>query len=812
VRRSLIPSTSTDSSDCVRFLNWLATICVQLDYPSGADEAQVLLNGLNDGTKLLKVLECVVPGSVNWSKVETQAKSNAFKMLANCEYLLETLRNLGIQCHLITANQISQKNLKALLSLLWIMMREYFRRKHNIVNEDEFNAEADKFIPFTERDMEANQTDCGYVGISPEESPEFELLRPVLFYGCEGDVFTAYHDEASQIDCDLLPEDFSYLSRIPLKSREAYAEKLEHSILHLKTRWRAIPTKKSKPTKGSKLQLEADTQNLPEQNWQTIFSLCNSLRKEKLENKLLVEPSTIEMNRHKAPELPLEQPSRWVRGASSQLSSQVEMPSKPHADGNLPKQSMSAIPRSHKHRRLSFSDIDAPPAVVDDRFFHREDSERLIFRDGSSLAKKLRRKGVVSVRRGYFLDGELSEARGYASGGCDQVDTGKEVEKEEKSYKSAQVGGRERQDGLFTSRFGQENFLFTEVNNHIVELACMRSNLGANNLDLKNIQFQEKENIPLNRANQPIQATRSKSRPISIIGTDGQKKYSVRSNSDIVVGIGVNGPTLLELIIDENLSKADPLENINKGLKIELLKKHHFTRFRVGKDTKPSVPFFLKLSQILNYEGLLKFIKSNRYFVHSRILINKENYQSLQNQHHKPRFLAETKNLDQSTFNFTMDLGSKSQITSNENSSSRYLSLFTARVAIEKIVHALPQDSQSRKTILELLHSLENLIAPTSLDIKTGSCTPGLRSHQSEYLYPPQADVLPTVFATLKHNRLLSSSQRLLIRRAEVIINKAKSQVSGSLGNWTPAVPKAGQDTFVVYNQQIITPLDVSPN
>src|SRR3990167_11301094 len=120
-RRSLIPTTSTDLSDCVRFLNWLATLGIELDVGVVKDEPSVLLQGMRDGTKLLRILDDVVPNSVNWSKVEMQTKTNAFKML--------------------------QMNLKSLLSLLWIMMREYFRRKLNIVSEEEFNTEADKFIP-----------------------------------------------------------------------------------------------------------------------------------------------------------------------------------------------------------------------------------------------------------------------------------------------------------------------------------------------------------------------------------------------------------------------------------------------------------------------------------------------------------------------------------------------------------------------------------------------------------------------------------------------------------------------------------------
>lgn len=797
----------------MRFLNWLATLGIELDVGVVKDEPSVLLQGMRDGTKLLRILDDVVPNSVNWSKVEMQTKTNAFKMLANIELLLETMRNLGIQCQLITANQILQMNLKSLLSLLWIMMREYFRRKLNILSEEEFNTEADKFIPPPNITAEA---DC-VMGIAPEESPEFEPLRPVLFYGSDGEVFTSYHDEASQIECDPLPEDFTYLTRMPLKCRGSVAEIVQESILHLKTRWKCLPLKKSRKAVQIHERGQKDNQSPTDTEKQLFDRLLRQIR-----SPPSTPPSTMVTTANQDCIFP-QSTQQTSLAAVADIS--ILHPHHPnHLPSPLPHQNLVHPPRvvsqkdkPHRKQTIEQQVGRHSPKAVEHSVVFPADIQ------GSSGGKVCSTRsrghehesGLVNIRRGYFSGVSADKVTGGSQ--RKQMYTSNKVEPstnkvpEVFSYKSAVAppSGFDNLLSVPTSRFGCGESPLKEVKNHQVFVVGNRPKSSQREWGFENINIEEKENHGSNFGITQTSHFRSRSQvKQSPKPTTVSQKYASPSNYDILVGIGANGPTLLEIILKTAVTKDTDASE--RRLKQELLKKHHFTRFKIGKDTKPTVPFFLKLCQDLNKEGLLQTIKSNRYFVHSRIVVNTQNYASSQQAAaEKSQLLQNTLNGNQSTFNFNFDAVSKSQFTCADQPVTGYLSLFNARIALEKIIHGLPQDSQSRKTISDLLQSLENLITPAR-STKTGACTPLGTSHSS-YLYPPQPDALPQVFTTLKQNRLLSCSQRLLIRRAEVIISRARTQITNDTGSWTPVahhqhVPPSRP------TELIITPLDISPN
>lgn len=77
------------------------------------------------GLLLLKVIDKIKPGTVEWNKVEMNA-SNKFKKLSNCNIAIEALKKGGFKIVGIGGMDIQEgKNRKQLLAIIWQLMRSH---------------------------------------------------------------------------------------------------------------------------------------------------------------------------------------------------------------------------------------------------------------------------------------------------------------------------------------------------------------------------------------------------------------------------------------------------------------------------------------------------------------------------------------------------------------------------------------------------------------------------------------------------------------------------------------------------------------
>jgi len=200
-----------DRSDMQIFINWVKAL--NLDGVKDID-AQGFFVKLRDGTVFLRLMEIIRPGVVEWSKVNFLA-SNKFKMLANCNLVTTLMEKFNFSEGLVSARDLVEERPKAVLCLMWLLMREYFKEKHGIKNEEEFKNVADAYL---------YESAILALPVQPDVL-EPEPLQILLYYGDEGEVFMTFHDE-DELDCARLADNFTYLVRSPEKTAGRHLAKL----------------------------------------------------------------------------------------------------------------------------------------------------------------------------------------------------------------------------------------------------------------------------------------------------------------------------------------------------------------------------------------------------------------------------------------------------------------------------------------------------------------------------------------------------------------------------------------------------------
>lgn len=81
-----------------------------------------------DGLLLLKVIDRVQPGVVNWAKVEKAPGNNQIKRQVNCQAVIESAKNLNCKIPGIDSSQIIKGQRKAILAIVWQIVRtEYLK-------------------------------------------------------------------------------------------------------------------------------------------------------------------------------------------------------------------------------------------------------------------------------------------------------------------------------------------------------------------------------------------------------------------------------------------------------------------------------------------------------------------------------------------------------------------------------------------------------------------------------------------------------------------------------------------------------------
>lgn len=180
-----------------RYINWVNSLSL-----AGVEEMESLDGTLDDGVILLKILELISPESVDWNKVNLPAK-NKFKQMGNCNYALNTAKQLGIPVQSIDGKDILDRKYNYILAVLWLFMREHYYVLFGEQEEEVVEQWANQFLEKKEP----------IVG----EDPDYEPLMIILYFGADGEVFMGFSDEKDEILCDLFPNSLENWRREILK-------------------------------------------------------------------------------------------------------------------------------------------------------------------------------------------------------------------------------------------------------------------------------------------------------------------------------------------------------------------------------------------------------------------------------------------------------------------------------------------------------------------------------------------------------------------------------------------------------------------
>jgi len=106
-----------DSREERAFRMWMNTLGIPELYINS------LFEDCKDGLALLKVIDFIEPGIVNWDKKVEKDPSNKFKKLTNCNYVIDLGKEMKFSLVGIGGVDINDGNKKLLLALVWQLMR-----------------------------------------------------------------------------------------------------------------------------------------------------------------------------------------------------------------------------------------------------------------------------------------------------------------------------------------------------------------------------------------------------------------------------------------------------------------------------------------------------------------------------------------------------------------------------------------------------------------------------------------------------------------------------------------------------------------
>jgi plastin-1 len=100
------------------FRNWMNCL--------GIDDLYVnnLYEDVKDGCILLKVLDKIHPGCVDWKKVDKNP-SNKFKKMVNCNEAVDAAKKCGFSIVGVAGTDIHEGNKKLILGIVWQMMKHH---------------------------------------------------------------------------------------------------------------------------------------------------------------------------------------------------------------------------------------------------------------------------------------------------------------------------------------------------------------------------------------------------------------------------------------------------------------------------------------------------------------------------------------------------------------------------------------------------------------------------------------------------------------------------------------------------------------
>ncbi|KAL0216673.1 hypothetical protein P9112_008859 [Eukaryota sp. TZLM1-RC] len=112
-----------------QFTNWINNLDESI-------KINDMYTDLKDGVILAKVIDQIVPGAVDFKRIQLpkgDRKLNKFAILGNCNYVLDRLSHIGIKLVNIDANCIADSDRKMLPSILFQAQRAHMIKSHSSV-------------------------------------------------------------------------------------------------------------------------------------------------------------------------------------------------------------------------------------------------------------------------------------------------------------------------------------------------------------------------------------------------------------------------------------------------------------------------------------------------------------------------------------------------------------------------------------------------------------------------------------------------------------------------------------------------------
>ena len=109
---------TNDTAEARVFKNWADSLGLKLNMKD-------LFSDSCSGIVLLKVMDRLQPGTVDWDRVQGTPK-NRYERVANCNYATKVAKDLGCKLVGISGQDIAEGNEKLMLAVWWQLMRKDF--------------------------------------------------------------------------------------------------------------------------------------------------------------------------------------------------------------------------------------------------------------------------------------------------------------------------------------------------------------------------------------------------------------------------------------------------------------------------------------------------------------------------------------------------------------------------------------------------------------------------------------------------------------------------------------------------------------
>ena len=107
-----------------------------------------LIDDLRSGRVLLRIIDRLRPGSVDWEKRYTNKLNSRIHVVQNCNYAIELCQEkLGIKIVNIGGVDIVDGKVNLVLGLVWQLCKVYWEERVGHIQEDKLISWANHYVP-----------------------------------------------------------------------------------------------------------------------------------------------------------------------------------------------------------------------------------------------------------------------------------------------------------------------------------------------------------------------------------------------------------------------------------------------------------------------------------------------------------------------------------------------------------------------------------------------------------------------------------------------------------------------------------------